>query len=44
MAMPIADWQCLADYHKANTPVSKDPLSANWWQNKPKYFNNLLKG
>ena len=44
MAMPLADWQSLADYHKANTPVSKDPLSANWWQNKPKYFNSLLKG
>ena len=44
MAMPLADWQTLADYHKANTPVSKDPLSANWWQNKPKYFNSLLKG
>jgi formate dehydrogenase major subunit len=43
MGTPIADWQTLADYHKANTPVSKDPMSANWWQNKPKYFNSLLK-
>jgi formate dehydrogenase major subunit len=43
MATPLAGWQTLADYHKANTPVSKDPLSANWWQNKPKYFNSLLK-
>ena len=44
MAMPVADWQTLADYHKANTPVSHDPESANWWQHKPKYFNSLLKG
>lgn len=43
MAAPFADWQTLADYHKANTPVSNDPQSANWWQNKPKYFNSLLK-
>jgi formate dehydrogenase major subunit len=43
MAMPVADWSTLADYHKANTPVSSDPMSANWWQHKPKYFNSLLK-
>jgi formate dehydrogenase major subunit len=43
MAMPRADWQTLADYHKANTPMSHDPASANWWQHKPKYFNSLLK-
>ncbi len=44
MAMPIADWQTYEDYNKANTPASADPLSANWWQNKPKYFASLLKG
>lgn len=43
MAAPVADWVTLADYHNANTPVSKDPSSANWWQHKPKYFNSLLK-
>jgi formate dehydrogenase major subunit len=43
MAMPIADWATLADYHQANTPVSNDPSSANWWRHKPKYFNSLLK-
>jgi len=43
MAMPLADWQTLEDYHKANTPSSNDPESANWWSNKPKYFNSLLK-
>jgi formate dehydrogenase major subunit len=43
MATPIADWQTLADYNKANTPVSNDPMSGNWWQNKPKYLASLLK-
>jgi len=26
-----------------NTPTTKDPMSVNWWQNKPKYMINLLK-
>jgi formate dehydrogenase major subunit len=43
MAQPHDGWQTLAEYNKANTPVSKDPESANWWQNKPKYFVSLLK-
>ncbi len=43
MAMPNASWQTLEDYNKANTPVSNDPMSANWWQHKPKYFVSLLK-
>ncbi len=44
MAMPRADWQTLDAYLTANTPVSADTASANWWQHKPKYFNSLLKG
>jgi formate dehydrogenase major subunit len=44
LGMPIDDWQTTADYNKANTPASKDPKSANWWQNKPKYLASLLKG
>jgi formate dehydrogenase major subunit len=44
LGVPIDEWQTLADYHKANTPASKDPKSANWWQNKPKYMVSLLKG
>jgi formate dehydrogenase major subunit len=43
MATPRANWPTLADYNKANTPVSKDPKSVNWWQNKPKYLASLLK-
>lgn len=42
--VPIADWQSLADYQQANTPVTKDPKSANWWQNRPKYVVSLRKG
>ncbi len=33
----------LADYNKKFTPVTKDPLSANWWQNRPKYIVSFLK-
>jgi formate dehydrogenase major subunit len=33
----------LADYNEKATPVSKDPLSANWWQNYPKYSVSFLK-
>ncbi|KPJ77633.1 MAG: formate dehydrogenase [Deltaproteobacteria bacterium SG8_13] len=33
----------LAVYNKNYTPVSKDPLSANWWQNYPKYSVSMLK-
>ncbi len=44
MAMPKADWQTYDEYNKANTPVSNDTQSANWWRHKPKYFTSLLKG
>ena len=43
MATPRANWATLEDYNKANTPVSKDPKSVNWWQHKPKYMASLLK-
>ena len=43
MAMPRADWQTYDQYNTANTPVSTDTQSANWWQHKPKYFTSLLK-
>ncbi len=33
----------LAAYNKKWTPKSNDPLSANWWQNYPKYSVSLLK-
>jgi len=40
---PVASWQTLADYNKANTPVSHVEGSVNWWQNRPKYVTSLLK-
>lgn len=40
---PRANMASLEDYNKANTPVSNDPKSANWWQNRPKYIASLLK-
>jgi formate dehydrogenase major subunit len=33
----------LAAYLEKNTPVTKDPHSANWWGNTPKYIVSLLK-
>ena len=41
---PQAPWQTLAEYNKANTPVTTLPNSANWWGNRPKYIASLLKG
>lgn len=43
-AMPSTAWPTLADYMKANTPVTNDPKSLNWWGNRPKYVVSLLKG
>jgi formate dehydrogenase major subunit len=43
-AMPQAQWQSLADYHEANTPVTTLKNSTNWWGNRPKYVVSLLKG
>ncbi len=40
---PRASNDSLEAYNKKWTPVSKDPLSANWWQNYPKYSVSLLK-
>ena len=33
----------LEAYLKNNTPKTNDPMSANWWQHKPKYLVSLLK-
>ena len=43
-ALPLAPWQTLQDYMKANTPVTHLKNSANWWSNRPKYVTSLLKG
>jgi len=43
LATPAASLQTLEAYNKKNTPTTKDPKSANWWGNFPKYSASLLK-
>jgi len=43
LPVPSTTWPTLAEYNKANTPVTSDPKSANWWGNRPKYMASLLK-
>jgi formate dehydrogenase major subunit len=43
LGTPKASLASLAAYNKKNTPKTNDPLSANWWQNKPKYMASFLK-
>jgi len=43
LKIPKTSNQTLEDYNTKATPVSKDPLSANWWQNYPKYSVSMLK-
>ncbi len=40
---PAASLQTLDQYLKKNTPESKDPQSANFYQNYPKFFVSFLK-
>lgn len=40
---PSASLAKLEEYNKKFTPVTKEPLSANWWQNRPKYVVSFLK-
>lgn len=43
LATPRASLATLSEYNRKNTPETQDPLSANWWQNKPKYIASFLK-
>lgn len=40
---PTVDHPDLKTYLEKNVPQSKDPKSANWWQNRPKYIVSMLK-
>ncbi len=42
LATPSTAWPKLEDYLKRR-PKSADPMSANWWQNEPRYMVSLLK-
>jgi len=43
IATPLAGLDTLDQYNKKFAPVTRDPKSANWWQNYPKYSASLLK-
>jgi formate dehydrogenase major subunit len=43
LGIPRASQQTTAEYLKAFTPATKDPKSANWWSNYPKYLASYLK-
>ncbi len=43
LKMPAASIDTLEKYLEKNTPVSKDPQSANYYQNYPKFFVSFLK-
>ncbi len=40
---PRSSNNSLDAYNTKWTPTSKDPMSANWWQNYPKYSVSMLK-
>ncbi len=40
---PAASMPTLADYNEKNTPKTKEPKSANWWGNTPKYSASMLR-
>jgi formate dehydrogenase major subunit len=43
LGTPKSKWSDLAAYNKNCTPQSADPMSANWWGNKPKYVSSFVK-
>lgn len=43
LGTPTSKMATFADYCKMTTPVTKDPMSVNWWGNKPKYAASLVK-
>jgi formate dehydrogenase major subunit len=40
---PAASMTTLEEFLKKTTPTTKEPQSANWWGNTPKYMVSLLK-
>ncbi len=43
LAPPRVIWPKLQDYIKANTPVTHDKNSVNWWSNYDKYIVSYIK-
>jgi len=40
---PNASHDSVAKYNEVFTPKTADPMSVNWWANRPKYIASLLK-
>ena len=40
---PRASDETLSKYNEKYTPKTAEPLSANWWSNRPKYMVSFLK-
>ncbi len=43
LGTPTSKMATFADYAAMTTPKSSDPMSVNWWSNKPKYAASFLK-
>ncbi|MEA3298353.1 MAG: formate dehydrogenase-N subunit alpha, partial [Chloroflexota bacterium] len=43
LKVPVEADSTLDKYLERVTPKSSDPISANWWQNYPKYITSMLK-
>ncbi len=43
LGTPLASQSTFASYNTARTPKTKEPYSANWWENFPKYSASLLR-
>ncbi len=43
LGTPTSTMTTLEEYNRLNTPKSNDPMSVNWWGNKPKYVASLIK-
>jgi len=43
LGAPAASLATFAKFNEVRTPKTADPMSANWWQNFPKYSTSLLK-
>ncbi len=43
LSTPNSKMASLEDYNRLNTPKTSDPMSVNWWGNKPKYVASLIK-
>ncbi len=41
--MPRASDISLEKYNEKNTPKTAEPMSVNWWSNRPKYITSFLK-